>query len=97
MMWEMPLWVLIALIVAVTAAIYFLLRPLRVLGGKEFVVSHGFITIGLILISVWLWLNRGDYQQMAMVIGGMWTAFGGLCFMAVYVLRKSITNRGENR
>ena len=96
-MWEMPLWVLIALILVISAAIYFLLRPLRVLSGKEFTVSHGFIMIGLILISVWSWLNRGDYQQMAMVIGGMWTVFGGLCFMTVYVLRKFVIKKGENR
>ena len=87
-MWEMPLWMLISLIIAIPIAIYFLSRPLRVLNSKEWAISHGFIIAGLILVSVWLWLNRRDYLEMAMLIGGMWTIFGGLCFAATYAIRK---------
>ena len=87
-MWEMPLWVLAGLVVIVSTTIYFLLRPLKVLNGKEWAISHGFIIAGLLLASVWLWLNRRDYVEMSMRIGGLWTIFGGLCFAATYAIRK---------
>ena len=87
-MWEMPLWMLIALIVVISIVIYFLLRPLEVLSSKEWAITHGFIIAGLVLISIWLWLNRGDYREMAMFIGGIWAVFGGLCFVGTYATRK---------
>lgn len=96
-MWEMPLWMLIALIVVISIAIYFLLRPLKVLTNKEFAVSHGFTLIGLALISCWLWLNRVNYLEMAMLIGGMWTVFGGFCFVSAYVLRKFAVRKGAKK
>lgn len=87
-MWEMPLWMLLGLIVIIIVAIYFLLRPLKLLNSKELAISHGFIIIGLILVSVWLWLNQKDYSQMSMLIGGLWTISGGICFAVTYALRK---------
>ena len=96
-MWEMPLWMLIALIVIITIAIYFLLRPLKILSGKELAISHGFIIIGLVLMSAWLWLNRGDYLEMAMLIGGIWTVFGGFCFVGTYALRRFSTKKEGNK
>jgi hypothetical protein len=88
-MWEMPLWMLIGLVITIPIAMYFLLRPLKVLSGREWALSHAFIIIGLVLISVWLWLNRGDHLQTSMLIGGLWTIMGGICFAVTYVIRKS--------
>ena len=87
-MWEMPLWVLIGLVVVISTAIYFLLRPFKVLSSNEWAISHGFIIAGLTLVSIWLWLNRRDYLEMAMLIGGLWTIFGGLCFATTCAIRK---------
>jgi len=89
-MWEMPLWMLIVLIVIIPVVMYFLVRPLKVLSSKEWAVSHGFIIIGLVLITGWLWLNRNNYREMAMLIGGIWTIFGGICLVVTYTLRKLI-------
>jgi uncharacterized membrane protein HdeD (DUF308 family) len=87
-MWEMPLWMLIVLIVAITVAMYFLLRPLKILNSMELVISHAFIIIGMILISVWLWPNRGNQEQTSMLIGGLWTLIGGICLVVTYIMRK---------
>jgi len=87
-MWEMPVWMLIGLIVIISIVIYFLLRPLKVLRGREWAISHVFVIIGLVMISAWLWLNKGNHLQMSMLIGGLWTISGGTCFAVTYVLRK---------
>lgn len=84
----MPLIVLIALIVGITAAVYFVLRPLKVLSQREFLISHAFIVIGLLLILGWLWFNRSQFGDVVMLMGGIWTVFGGLCFAGVYALRR---------
>jgi hypothetical protein len=84
----MPLSILSALIVGLTLVIYFMLRPLRVLSKKEFITSHGFIIVGLLIIIGWLWSNRDQLLEATMIMGGIWTLFGGLCFAAVYALRR---------
>ncbi len=84
----MPLSVLIALIAALTIAMYFVLRPLKILNAKEFAISHGFIVVGLLILIGWVWLNRGEFLEATMIMGGIWTLFGGLCLATVYVVRK---------
>jgi len=90
---EMPISVLIALIVGLTTAMYFVLRPLKIFSRKEFLISHGYIVVGLSIVLGWLWLNRDQFREATMIMGGIWTVFGGLCFVAVYVLRASRKNR----
>jgi len=84
----MPISVLIALIIGLSVALYFLQRPLRVLSKREWLISHGFIIVGLLLILGWLWLNRSQFRQITMLMGGIWTLFGGFCFVVTYVLRR---------
>jgi len=86
---EMPISVLVALIVGLTSAMYFVLRPLKILSQREFLISHGFIVVGLLIVLGWLWLNRDQLREATMIMGGIWTLFGGLCFVAVYVLRNA--------
>jgi hypothetical protein len=83
----MPIVVLVALIIGLTLAMYLFLRPLKVLSKKEFLISHGFIIAGLFVILGWLWLNLPEYEA-TMIMGGIWTLFGGLCFVSVYISRK---------
>ena len=84
----MPVYVLIILIVVISIAVYFLLRPLQVLSKRECLISHIFIIVGLALILGWLWFNRDQFQEITMLMGGIWTLFGGFCFVATYVLRR---------
>jgi hypothetical protein len=84
----MPVSILIALIIGLTIALYFTLVPLRILSRKEFIGSHGFIVVGLLLILGWIWSNRDQFREATMIMGGIWTLFGGLCFAAVYALRR---------
>ncbi len=86
---ELPVSVLIAIIVGLTTAMYFVLRPLKILGQRDFLISHAFIVVGLLLVIRWLWLNRDQLREITMIMGGIWTLFGGLCFVAVYVLRSA--------
>jgi hypothetical protein len=83
----MPIVVLVALIIELTLAMFLFLRPLKVLAKKEFLISHGFIIAGLFVILGWLWLNLPEYEA-TMIMGGIWTLFGGLCFVSVYISRK---------
>ena len=86
---EMPVSVLVALIAGLTLAMYFVLRPLKIFSTKEFLISHGYIVVGLLIILGWLWLNGDQFREATMIMGGMWTVFGGLCCVAVYVVRAS--------
>lgn len=84
----MPISVLITVIAGLTIGMYFVLRPLKVMNTKDFIVSHGFVVVGLLLIIGWIGLNREKFLQATMLMGGIWTLFGGLCLVTVYVLRK---------
>ncbi len=84
----MPISVLIALLIGLSVAMYFLLRPLQVLSKREWLISHGFIIVGLALILGWLWFNKGQFQEITMLMGGIWTLFGGFCFVVIYVSRR---------
>jgi len=83
----MPIYVLVALIIGLTLIMYLFLRPTKVLTIKEFMISHSFIFAGLFIILGWLWMNLPEYQA-TMIMGGIWTLFGGLCFVSVYIARK---------
>jgi FtsH-binding integral membrane protein len=84
----MPLSVLVVLIAALTIGMVVVLRPLRVISAKEFAVSHAFIVVGLAIILGWFWSNRDKFLEATMIMGGIWTLFGGLCLATVYVLRR---------
>ncbi len=86
---EMPISVLIPLIAGLTLAMYLVLRPLKIFSKKEFLVSHGYIVVGLAIVLGWLWMNRGQFREATMIMGGVWTVFGGLCFISVYALQIS--------
>lgn len=85
----MPLWVLILMIVGITTAMFFYLRPLQVLTKQQFVVSHIFIVTGMLLvIGYLLFQNLENIRDVTMIMGGLWTLAGGVCFGAVYVSRQ---------
>ncbi|MGD0761778.1 MAG: hypothetical protein ABR929_01065 [Roseiarcus sp.] len=84
----MPLSVLVVVIAALTVGMVFVLRPLRVINAKEFIISHAFIVVGLLIIIGWFWSNRDKFLEATMIMGGIWTVFGGLCLATVYVLRR---------
>ncbi len=84
----MPISVLIVLMVGLSVAMYFLQRPLQILSKREWLISHAFIIIGLLLILGWLWLNQDQFQKITMLMGGIWTLFGGFCFVVTYVSRR---------
>jgi hypothetical protein len=84
----MPLAVLVILIIALSILSYFFLRPLQVLSKKEFLISHSLIAVGLLLLFGWLWFNRDQFVEVTMLMGGIWTLFGGLCFATTYILRR---------
>lgn len=84
----MPISVLIALIIGLSIAMYFLIRPLQVLSKREWLISHGFIIAGLAIILGWLWFNKDQFPKTTMLMGGIWTLFGGFCFVVSYALRR---------
>ncbi len=88
----MPISVLVALIAGLTMAMYFVLRPLKIFSEKEFLISHGYIVVGLAIVLGWLWTNGDQFREATMIMGGIWTVFGGLCFIAVYVSRSAKGN-----
>ncbi len=90
----MDIWTLLAAIVVISVAVYFLVRPLQVFSSKQWLISHGFIVVGLGFITGWFWLNRDqflDFDGITMLVGGIWTVAGGLCFMMAYLQRRKAT------
>jgi hypothetical protein len=83
----MPIWIYIVLILGVCVVCYFIIRPLQVFSNKEFLISHGFVLLGLGLISAWLIYNQHLFEDIAMLMGGIWAVAGGVCFMMSYSLR----------
>jgi hypothetical protein len=57
----------------------------QVLSKKEWVLSHGFLIGGLILLSVGLSLGLGCYigELIGLIIAGIWCFAGGLCFVFI--------------
>ena len=84
----MPLSIFLILVIGLSVAIYFLIRPLRVFSTRQWLISHGFLLIGLVLILGWIWLNRGQSEQITMLMGGIWTLAGGSCFVVGTIVRR---------
>jgi len=66
------------------------MKGLKILSKREWVLSHGFIIGGLILLSVGLALGPGRYIGgiIGLIIAGIWCFAGGLCFVFEYAFRK---------
>jgi len=66
------------------------MKNLKVLSRKKWVLSHGFILAGLILLSVGLALGLGRYGGgiVGLMIAGIWCLAGGLCFVFSPALKK---------
>jgi peptidoglycan biosynthesis protein MviN/MurJ (putative lipid II flippase) len=83
---KMPISILLALIVGTSVAMYFYLRPLQVFSNKQWLISHGFMLVGLGLMLGWLWFNRDQFDEgVTMLMGGIWTS---LCFAMIYAVRR---------
>jgi hypothetical protein len=66
------------------------MKGLKILATKEWLVSHLFIWVGLILVSVWLY--GVNPPQVNLPVLGIWLLVGGFCYVAAYTLRR-VTNR----
>jgi len=89
----MPFWLLLLLIVGLSVAMYFFLRPVLVLTRSQWLISHIFIWVGLWLIMGHILLmNIDNTQQVSMLLGGIWTLAGGLCFAIVFIVRRFKAN-----
>lgn len=85
----MPLWMLLLLIIGLSVIMYFYLRPVKVLTQSQWIISHLFIWIGLWLIMGHILLMNTEHpEQVSMLLGGIWTLAGGVCFAAVFVSRR---------
>ena len=88
----MPFWMLILLIVGLSIAIFLVQRPLQVLTQSQWIISHLFLWIGLWLIMGYILLtNIENIEQVSMVVGGIWTLAGGVCFVVAYIIRQMKT------
>ena len=87
---KMPISIFLTLVVGHSVAVYFLIRPLQVFSSKQWLISHSFMLVGLGLILGWLWFNRDQFEQITMLMGGIWTVAGGLCFVMGYAVRRRI-------
>jgi uncharacterized membrane protein YphA (DoxX/SURF4 family) len=87
---KMPVSVFLTLVVGISVAVYFLIGPLQVFSSKQWLISHSFMLVGLGLILGWLWFNRDQFEQITMLMGGIWTVAGGLCFVMGYAVRRRI-------
>ncbi len=84
----MSLPVSLGLIIVISLASYFYLRPLRFFSGKEWLISHSVILVALSLILVWLWLNRAQFNEIPLLMAGIWGITGGVCFVVVFIVRR---------
>ncbi|MDH5394308.1 MAG: hypothetical protein OEY11_14065 [Gammaproteobacteria bacterium] len=84
----MPVSILLLLIVGISIVMFFYLRPLKFYTRQEWLISHGFIIGGLVLVLGWIWINREPYQEITMLMGGIWTLAGALCFVVGYIVKK---------
>jgi uncharacterized membrane protein YphA (DoxX/SURF4 family) len=87
---KMPVSVFLTLVVGLSVVVYFLIRPLQVFSSKQWLISHSFMLVGLGFILGWLWFNRDQFEQITMLMGGIWTVAGGLCFVMGYAVRRRI-------
>lgn len=84
----MPISITLILIVGLSIVVYFSVRPLQFFNNKQWLISHSFIVVGLGLILGWLWFNRNQFEEITMLMGGIWALAGGLCFVAGYFVKR---------
>ena len=89
----MPISVSLGLIIVISLAAYFYLRPLRFLSATEWLISHSVIIVALSLVLAWLWLNRAQFAQVPLLMAGIWGIAGGICLVVVFVIRRLGRNR----
>ena len=94
----MPFWVPCLLVVALTVLSWRVLRPLRLLAPRQFLLSHGMIWTGL-------WRLRGSVinraggaplADLTILMGGLWTLGGGVCFAVSLALRVLLQGQGKS-
>jgi len=66
------------------------MKNLKVLGRKEWALSHGFILAGLTLVSIGLALGLGPYIGgiIGLMIAGICCFAGALCFIFILAFRR---------
>ena len=71
------------------------MKGLKVLSKRECALSHGFLIVGLILLSVGLALSLGPHIGgiISLIIAGIWCFAGGLCFVFDYAFGKLATKK----
>ena len=90
----MPISISLGLIIVISLAAYFYLRPLRILSTAEWLISHGIIMVALLFVLGWLWMNRAQFVQIPLLMAGIWGITGGICFVVVFVIRR-LRNKGD--
>ena len=60
-----------------------------ILSRKEWMVSHGFIFLGLICLSIAIWFNYEPPISNLLILG-LWFLFGGICYVIVYLARNIV-------
>ena len=71
------------------------MKGLKVLSGKEWALSHGFLIGGLVMLSVGLALGPGRYigGLIGLIIAGIWCFTGGLCFVFSNAFAKLVSKK----
>lgn len=83
-----PVPVLFALVVGIPVIVYFCIRPLQVLTQNQWLISHAFIVIGLLLLTAYFLINQNASRQITLLAGGVWSLAGGVCFVATFLSRR---------
>jgi len=96
----LPLWMSILLIVGLSVVIFFIIRPLKVLTSAQWITSHLFLWLGLWIIMGYVLLtNLENTDRAGMLMGGIWTLAGGMCFVVGYIVhqfKKDIASTGNH-
>ena len=85
----MPFWLLLMFAIGLTIAFFAYLVPLQVLARRVFWLSHGMIWVGMWFVwgfVVYMMPGR-PLADFSMLMGGLLTG-GGLCMVAVHVVRR---------
>ena len=59
----------------------------KILSKKEWAISHGFIFVGLICLSIAIFLSY-ETPVSNLFVFGLWFSLGGICYVAVYLARR---------
>jgi hypothetical protein len=88
MIFDVVLLILITIIIISIMA--WILHPPQVVSKKKVLGSHLFLIAGIILLDMWIFLS--GIANALLLAGAIWTIGGGICVIAVYVLRSQIRN-----